>query len=309
VIRLQRPTVIMSTYPIATAQLIALTLHRLTGLPWVADCRDSMSEPGYPIDGLTWRTNRWLERAMVKYAARVVFTTEGTREMYAKRYPSVPAYRWTVIENGFDEENIQAAEIGLEPRKRRNNGQITLLHSGILYPKERDPRPFFSALNALKCKTQISHKKLRIVLRACGSEILYRELLRDYNIEDMVSIVPTISYCDALQEMLRADGLLLFQSEMCNHQIPAKIYEYMRVGRPIFAMVDPRGNTAELLEKSGGALIVDISDSHEIEAGLCQFIVGLENSSLMGVHETVSKKYSRRARTQELAALLNEVVA
>ncbi|HJR70339.1 MAG TPA: glycosyltransferase, partial [Gammaproteobacteria bacterium] len=43
-IREQRPDVLWSTYPIATAHLIALTLHRLTSIPWVADCRDSMTE-------------------------------------------------------------------------------------------------------------------------------------------------------------------------------------------------------------------------------------------------------------------------
>ena len=41
-----RPDAIWSTYPIATAHLIGLTLHRLTGLPWVADFHDSIVEEG-----------------------------------------------------------------------------------------------------------------------------------------------------------------------------------------------------------------------------------------------------------------------
>ena len=43
-LRRHRPRVIWSTFPIATAHLIALTLHRLSGLPWVADFRDPMTE-------------------------------------------------------------------------------------------------------------------------------------------------------------------------------------------------------------------------------------------------------------------------
>src|SRR5215813_9488403 len=43
-IRTRAPRVIWSTYPIATAHLIGLALHRLTGLPWVADFRDPMTE-------------------------------------------------------------------------------------------------------------------------------------------------------------------------------------------------------------------------------------------------------------------------
>ncbi|WP_276678948.1 hypothetical protein [Nitrosomonas europaea] len=40
---------IWSTYPIATAHLIGLTLQRLTGIPWMADFRDPMVQPDYPV--------------------------------------------------------------------------------------------------------------------------------------------------------------------------------------------------------------------------------------------------------------------
>ena len=43
-IRRFRPDVIWSTYPIATAHRIGAVLHRLSGIPWVADFRDPMVE-------------------------------------------------------------------------------------------------------------------------------------------------------------------------------------------------------------------------------------------------------------------------
>src|SRR5688572_19252748 len=39
-IRRYRPAAIWSTYPIASAHKIGHTLHRLSGLPWIADFRD-----------------------------------------------------------------------------------------------------------------------------------------------------------------------------------------------------------------------------------------------------------------------------
>lgn len=308
-IRRERPVALMSTYPIATAHLIALTLQRLSGLPWIADCRDSMTEPGYPVDDLTWRSNRWLERAMVARATRVVFTTEGTRQMYAQRYPEVPASRWAVIENGFDEENFCAAEQGFTPRSLAPGGKITLLHSGILYPQERDPRPFFSALRALKVSAAISARTLRVVLRASGSEDAYRAMLQDYGITDLVELAPAIGYRAALQEMLCADGLLIFQASMCNHQIPAKLYEYFRAGRPILALTDSQGNTAAAMRQAGVSAIVDITDAKDIERGLRLFMAGLQNGSLKGVPAAVAQAHSRRARTTELAQLLDGLPA
>lgn len=306
-IRRYRPAAIMSTYPISTAHLIGLTLQRLSGLPWIADCRDSMTEPGYPVDALTWRINRNLERAMVRHATKVVFTTQGTLQMYAERYPKIPDSRWAVIENGYDEENFRHAERGFTPQSLGRSGQITLIHSGVLYPDERDPRPFFAALKLLKSRAEISTKTVRIVLRATGNVDMYRHLLDQYGISDLVELAPSISYRAALQEMLCADGLLLFQGAMCNHQIPAKLYEYFRAGRPILTLTDPTGNTADTLRKAGAADIVNIADEDDIATGLKRFLAGLQGTTLTGVRPEVAALNSRRSRTRELARLLDDI--
>lgn len=307
VIRQRRPEVIMSTYPIATAHLIGLTLQRLSGLPWVADCRDSMTEPGYPVDPLTWRSNRRLEQAMVRRCARAVFTTQGTLQMYAERYPEVEARRWSVIENGYDEENFLGAEAGMDHAPLGPPGQITLLHSGILYPAERDPRPFFAALRALKASGDVSAATLRVRLRATGSDGQYVEMLKIYGIEDLVELAPSVAYRPALQEMLRADGLLLFQAAMCNHQIPAKLYEYLRAGRPVLTLTDPVGNTADAMRTARVDDIVDISDERSIGEGLRRFLAALRSGQAHGASPSIAALNSRRARTTELARLLDEV--
>jgi len=38
---------------------------------------------------------------------------------------------------------------------------------------------------------------------------------------------------------MAADALLVMQASNCNAQIPAKIYEYLRAGKPILALTDP----------------------------------------------------------------------
>lgn len=308
-IRKERPAAIFSTYPIATAHLIGLTLARLSGLPWIADCRDSMTEPGYPRDALTWRTNRWLESKMVERCASCVFTTEGTRAMYAERYPHVPASRWAVIENGFDEENFRDAEQGLAIPALASQRRITLLHSGVLYPQERDPRPFFEALRQLKGSGKISASNLRVLLRATGSDPHYRTQLAEYGIDDIVELAAPIAYRAALQEMLVVDGLLLFQAAMCNHQIPAKLYEYQRAGRPVLTLTDPRGNTADAMRAAGSSQIVDILDSADIARGIVQFIDGIRDATITGTPADVAQRNSRRARSGELARLLDGVAA
>jgi len=105
--------VIWSTFPIATAHRIGLKLSKHSGLPWVADCRDQMTEPGYPSDPWIFKRVRALENDVVHNAQAVVFTAPGAQAMYASRYPELPADRWQLIENGYDE----AAFEGLPGRR------------------------------------------------------------------------------------------------------------------------------------------------------------------------------------------------
>jgi len=128
------------------------------------------------------------------------------------------------------------------------------------------------------------------------------------SLSDIVQLEPTISYRDALREMLQADGLLLFQASMCNHQIPAKLYEYLRAGRPIFTLTDPTGNTASSLRAADATDIVNIADVASITEGLRRFLGRLREGTFKGVAREVANRHSRRSRTRELAALLNQVV-
>ena len=93
-IRRYRPDAIWSTFPIATSHLIGLTLARYSGLPWIADFRDSMTEEHYPADARTRRVYRWIERHTVNRCRAAVFTTPGAARMYAARYPEIPSERF-----------------------------------------------------------------------------------------------------------------------------------------------------------------------------------------------------------------------
>lgn len=306
-IKKYQPDAIFSTYPIATAHLIGLSLSRRSGLPWIADFRDSMTEADYPSDALTWKVRRRLEAASVKQCAKALFTTEPTRAMYAERYPELSSSKWAVIENGYDEDNFLDAEAGLTAVPLGKPGQLTLVHSGILYPMERDPRAFFAAIKQLKDSGVINASGLQIILRATGSDDLYRPQLAALNLDDIVHLEPAIAYRDALREMLQADGLLLFQGKGCNHQIPAKIYEYYRSGKPILSLVDAGGISARMLVDAGAQDQADIADIQSIASAMQIFLDKLRNGNGKGVELQFAMQHSRRSRTGELARILNQL--
>jgi glycosyltransferase involved in cell wall biosynthesis len=306
VVRRHRPDLLWSTYPIATAHLIGLGLHRITGIPWIADFRDSMTEPHYPPDVTVRGVYRRIEQATVARAARSVFTTPGAKRMYAERYPRLTAERWAVIPNGYDEESFRDAE-SATVRRPPGGPPTTLVHSGLLYPSERDPRAFFAAVGSLHREGKIAPATLQIVLRASGFDDEFRPLLRRHGIEEIVRFQPAVGYRDALGEMIAADGLLLFQASNCNHQIPAKVYEYLRSGRPVFAMTDPVGDTARVLTEAGIDSLVPLDSEERIREGLLQFLEKLRAGRAPLASPEEVRHHSRRARTGELARLFDSV--
>ena len=304
-IRQQRPDVIWSTYPIATAHLIGLTLHRLTGIPWVADQRDPMSDADYPPDPRTRRLHRWIEQQVGRHGAGMVCTTPGALRAYRERFPHIGEDRLRLIENGYDEANFAAAEA--EPAPRRDRRCFRLLHSGIIYPSERDPTALFCALSRLRQDGALRADEFRLVLRASGHDAHLRQLIARHAIDDLVELAPPLPYRAALAEMLAADGLLLLQAGNCNDQIPAKLYEYLRAARPLLALTDLGGDSAAKLRRCGIDTIGMLDSAPDIARTLMRFLALAKEDKAPLASAAAIALHSRQARTDELADLLDHV--
>lgn len=298
--------VILTTFPVGSAVLIGYLLHRITGVPWVADFRDSMTEDDYPRDARVRRALRWLEKKAVRHAARLIFTAPSALKMYLQRYPELQASKCLVIPNGYDENDFRS----LAPAVCQSRGmRVRLQHSGLIYPEERNPIPFFNALAHLKKDGRLDSSWFSVDLRASGNEEHYQKIIAQLGIEDLVRFLPPLPYLQSLQDSNQADVLLLLQAASCDHQIPAKAYEYLRLRKPILALTSHTGDTAALLAECGGATIIDIADEKAIYQALPEMLAAARD----GRHplprmETVSK-YSRQSQARELARCLSGVVA
>jgi len=307
-IRRHRIEVIFSTFPVSTAILIGFILHRLTGKPWVVDLRDSMTEDNYPPDKRERGVRRWIEREAVRHASRIIFTANSTRQMYMERYPDLAPEKCLVISNGYDEADFSGLTL-TQPEPIQSDRPVRLLHTGIMYPQERDPRPFFRAVARLNSEKRLDKNNLRISFRAPGSEELYKQIIQELGIAEIVELQPYVTYLQSLQECADSDGLLLFQAANCDHQIPAKAYEYLRIGRPILALTSQTGDTAALLRETGGATILNIAEEEEIYRILPKFLDALRAAKHPLPDPLMVQRFARRNQAAQLAGCLNEVTA
>lgn len=307
-IREYRPRLIWTTYPIATAHLIGALLQRRSGLPWVADFRDPMAQDGYPEDPKTWQRFRHIEAEVAARASLLCFTTPSAARTYRQRYPDA-ADRIVVLENGYDEATFARAEAAIPQRDALNIGKFTLLHSGIVYPSERDPTQLFEALGCLNRSEPVIAHRLRLRLRAAVAEDLLHSLAQRHGVQHLVEILPPVPYAEALAEMLRADALLVMQAANCNEQVPAKIYEYLRAGRPIIALTDPAGDTWDVLRSAGLQTVSRLDDATAIAALLRQLLTGDATTSGYLPRADAVVAASRTARSAELVRHFNRLAA
>ena len=298
-----KPDAIWSTYPIATAHVIASALQRKSGLPWIADFRDPMAQDDYPADLRTRQMFRDIEADVAAHARCCVFTTPGAARLYQQRFPDA-APRMQVLENGYDEESFASAPTQPSHAPQTTQRPLLMLHSGIVYPSERDPTHLFQALGQLQRSGALSPNDLRIRFRASVHDALLQKLAQAHGAQDFIELSPPIAYREALAEMMGVDALLVLQASNCNAQIPAKIYEYLRAGRPILALTDPAGDTADVLRRAGLQDIARLDSVEEITRVLPRLVRDWRAGRVELPQALAVEQASRRGRSRVLANLL-----
>ena len=307
--------VIYSTSPHATAHLIAARLARAASKPWVADFRDPWieepPEPGAPNGPLFRSINRWLERHVVMNSDAIVTSTTHLRDSIRQRYGSdIPQVKTRAILNGFDEADF--ANFG--PSGSPRGARLRIVHIGSINAEFRDPSPLFEAIARMVREGRLATSECDIAFIGGGpysetGEV--RARVDAAGLSASVSFLPRIPYQQALREASAADLLLLLQaSDDTVGLVPAKLYEYLRAGKPTLALVRP-GAVSELLNETGGGWEVDPRDSSTLDSTLTE-IVAAWRSDRLAQHcaDLVAlRRFDRRALTAELACLFDEVCA
>lgn len=304
------PALIYSTSPHATAHLIAGTLAHRAGLPWVTDFRDPWyedpPEPGTPRL-LQWATRR-LERRVIRRSVCVIASTTRLRDDLAARYPGEPREKFVAIPNGFDEADFAA----LGPVAPASRDEMLLVHAGSINPEFRDPRPVFAAIADAARAGRMDLGRVRLRFLGGGAYGDSREVARaveEAGLAGRVELVGRVPYQDALRELAAADVLLLLQASADTvGLVPAKLFEYLRSGRPVLALVPP-GASREVLQEVGGGWAVDPRDASALREALVSAFGAWRAHGLaeLGARPERLKGFTREHLAAELAGHFNAV--
>ena len=306
---------IYTTYPPVSALMIGLLLKRATGLPWVADLRDPWVEDS--MTPLRRRFETVLERRVLREADAVICNTPALKRWFLQRYSDVDERKLRVITNGYDESDFLTLEPQAIPK-------FEILYPGNINAGDRNPEPLLAGVARAVERGWLPRDEVQLTFLGTGpygNTAAFKEQLDRYRISDMVRVqADRIPYEDALRQTAGADVLVSLSEPLgdseeveavrdwAHLQVPAKVYEYLRLGRPLLALVSG-GAVAELLEKVGGGAPIHPGETNRIAEFLYDTFTAVREgrSIAQAADPQAIKEYSRERLTVDLADLLAEV--
>ncbi len=242
--RKDREIILLSSAPPVATHLVAMCLAACSGRRWIADFRDPIRFNS-PCQAFLQRILSFgLGRSVMRRADLALANTDAMLDAWHNRYSGLDR-KAHVLWNGFDPEDVVDTYV-LPQRERK-----ILSHIGELYGG-RDMHPFLLAATRLFEGGKLSRKS--ITIRQIGAvqetELLGPKFLRDALPEGCLTIEEPVPAKQARSMALDSDGLLLIQPQT-DIQVPAKLFEYVRIGRPILAYVVRESPSERILRKSG----------------------------------------------------------
>ena len=113
-------------------------------------------------------------------------------------------------------------------------------------------------------------------------------------------------------EAIKNSDLLLFSqppSEHVNLRLGTKIFDYLRTGKPILALLPKNGGASSIIEDINTVRIVDIFDVDKIKAAVLAFYSENKlNKPKIEPNFDKIKKYNAAESVEKLCCLFNQII-
>ena len=238
--------VIYASGPPFSTFFVARALGRKFSVPWVAEYRDGWSRYVYAPKP-EWRQaiDAHLEGRVSSTTAAVVAVSEPWAAFYRDRFrqPTIAIY------NGFDPDSLPVRA----PHRPVQGGQLSITYMGSLYGGLRDPSILYEAIK----RSGLTPDDLQIRYYGPTAAEIF-PLAEKLGVSDFVSLRARIPYRASLETQRQSDVLLLLQSPADPRNVPAKVFEYLALCRPILGLGLDDGIPARLIrDRSAGIYVSD----------------------------------------------------
>jgi glycosyltransferase involved in cell wall biosynthesis len=299
-----KPDLIFSTAPPFTPHLVAMELHKSSGIPWVADFRDPW------VDAACYNTvkrltlikniNRNLEKNVVKTATALTFTGPQLRDHYLMQSGEEFRKKAHVITNGYDPEDLT------HPTQAQSS-RFYISYFGSIYIR-RYKHVLFQTIQKLLNENASLAKDL--CLRIVGNideeiKTSLQQLIPAANLE----ITGFIPYADTVALLQQPQLLLLIVDRVdYNENITlGKVFDYLPTGNPVLGVGPVNGDTANIIHSTNAGKVADYCDQHSIEEYILEKYSAWKTNALRNAALDLTN-YQREHLTEALARVFDQTL-
>jgi hypothetical protein len=306
IMRKDKVELIHSASPPFTTALVAMKLKRDSGIPWVADFQDgwavndfldvyyreALLKPLYQLQKFRIMKG---EGDILRSADTVLTASwhvaERLAELHGTGTRRVNISKIEVVNLGYDEYVFE----GLVARPLYP-GRLTIVFLGSFYSPFKEPVIEF--VNAVR---EIEEAEVVFIGRGAAAMQAVTKAEATY--------ILNLPRKKALAFALGSDFLFVVMPPYAKW-IPAKIYDYLRLGKPILALVPEDGDTARIVKEAKGGFVLSY-EMEEMKRQLKSIFEKWRQGKFKDFHpdwEYVAQ-FERRKLVQKMAAIFDEVAA
>ncbi len=289
---------ILVTSPPYSLLLLAVELQDILDIPVIADMRDNWSRNPFKIYPTPF--HHWIDRRIeFKTVSKIqtgVSVYGSLLDFYSKRITGFDAAGWTVLPNGYDEEDFSR----LVPHDPEPN-MFKIAFAGTFYSHLMNPDYFFKALKHLKEQVPAVEEKLRF-FHIGHSFIDVGALARKYGLQTMVRQVGYLDHKNCLELLSSMDTFIYIFEDLLN-MIGGRLYEYMRLRKPILALAPEDSELAQLIGRTDSGVVISPYKTKDIANTLRQWMINPPKFSYKNV-DSFNRKHQAKQflRIMERAA-------
>jgi hypothetical protein len=266
VVRRERPVALLSSFPPTASHVVALALHRLTGLPWIADFRDPWTWGG--DHGYIWARERPLAVRTEADVLRRATALTAIGPSLGAELAARAARDVVVLPHG----------IPVERRSDDGHGtsfeRLELVHAGSVDSWSADLTPVTRAL------LRLAEGGMPVRLTLLGP-IGYRPAELEHALQrDLVVVLGNVSREEAQAVTAKADVALIVQKRPSKIWVTTKLWDYLASRTAILVAADPECDAAAIVRETRSGWTVPYDEE--------------------AIARVLAEAYERRSRGEEL---------